>query len=238
MKWHLSPSPVVCCDCGETVSRSSNRQKRCEPCQRAEHAARSRRDRAANPGKIAALNRRYRAANRERLLEADRQRYWENAEAFRRQSKERHHASRDERNAVRREKYWRGKVRPSPITPEQRAERKRQAARVRYHSDPLRWRMAAAIRRALEGRKERRSWTALVGYTVDELRQHIERQFLKGMTWENMGEWHLDHIVPLSAFKYESPDDPDFQAAWALTNLRPLWAPDNQKKHSKRLTLL
>ena len=67
---------------------------------------------------------------------------------------------------------------------------------------------------------------------------HLERQFLPGMTWGNRGEWHIDHIVPLASFTFTSPDDPEFRAAWALTNLRPLWAKDNIRKSAKRTHLI
>ncbi len=77
-----------------------------------------------------------------------------------------------------------------------------------------------------------------VGYSVADLRRHIERQFIDGMSWENMTEWHIDHIVPKSSFAYHSPDDPDFRACWALTNLRPLWRQANISKSAKRTHLL
>src|SRR3546814_16139410 len=48
--------------------------------------------------------------------------------------------------------------------------------------------------------------------------------------WDNRGEWHIDHIRPLCSFEFKSPDDPQFREAWALTNLRPLWARDNPRK--------
>lgn len=86
--------------------------------------------------------------------------------------------------------------------------------------------------------KRRRSWTKLVGYTREELCAHIERQFLKGMSWKNIGKWHVDHIVPLSSFKFTSAEDLEFRAAWSLTNLRPLWAKDNIRKSDKRILLL
>ena len=78
------------------------------------------------------------------------------------------------------------------------------------------------------------------GYTVEDLRVHLERQFLKGMTWENWSRdgWHLEHVLPLASFKFTSPDDLEFRAAWALTNLRPMWATDNIRKGARRLTLL
>ena len=59
---------------------------------------------------------------------------------------------------------------------------------------------------------------------------HIERQFLKGMSWQNMGcNIHIDHIVPLATAKTEE----DVLALNHFTNLRPLWAIDNLKKNAR-----
>lgn len=75
-------------------------------------------------------------------------------------------------------------------------------------------------------------------YSAKELRLHIERQFSDGMSWENYGKWHLDHIRPRAAFKISGkPDCPEFQACWSLTNLRPLWAKDNLTKGAKIVAL-
>jgi membrane protein involved in colicin uptake len=112
--------------------------------------------------------------------------------------------------------------------------------RLRRLHDPrqrLNARMASRVRYGLNG-KGGKSWAAIVGYTVDDLRRHLERQFLQGMTWDNIGAWQIDHIVPLSSFSFSTPDDPEFRAAWALTNLRPLWKRDNLLKHAKRTMLL
>ncbi|WP_159457659.1 hypothetical protein [Xaviernesmea oryzae] len=98
--------------------------------------------------------------------------------------------------------------------------------------------MASAIYQAIREKKGGRKWEHVVGYTLEDLVRHIERQFLPGMSWSNMGEWHIDHIVPKSSFLYEDDEDPDFKACWALTNLRPLWADANQKKHAKRIYLI
>jgi hypothetical protein len=95
------------------------------------------------------------------------------------------------------------------------------------------------IRKSLINGKSGRKWETLAGYTLNQLMAHLERQFLNGMTWENRGNgWHIDHIVPLSSFKFTSPDDPEFKAAWALTNLRPLWKRDNLEKGSKQMFLV
>lgn len=90
----------------------------------------------------------------------------------------------------------------------------------------------------LKGGKAGRSWTTLVDYSLDDLTQHIERQFTGRMSWANMGRWHIDHIVPRAAFDYQSPNDTAFKACWALTNLRPLWKRDNIRKSAKRTHLL
>ncbi|OKP79784.1 hypothetical protein BTE77_06750 [Ensifer adhaerens] len=65
---------------------------------------------------------------------------------------------------------------------------------------------------------------------------HLEAQFTDGMTWDNYGEWHVDHIIPLAAHNYETTDDIDFKRAWAMSNLQPLWAIDNHRKRDRILT--
>lgn len=94
-------------------------------------------------------------------------------------------------------------------------------------------RISNQIYAVLRAGKNRRGTFSLVGYTADVLRAHLERQFLPGMGWHNLPEWHVDHIVPLSSFKITGPDDPGLKRAWALSNLRPLWATDNLRKGAK-----
>jgi hypothetical protein len=72
----------------------------------------------------------------------------------------------------------------------------------------------------------------LLPYTLEELIVHLENQFTDGMTWENYGDWHVDHIKPMTSFIMESPEDKEFQECWALKNLQPLWAEDNLSKGS------
>ncbi|OKP79769.1 hypothetical protein BTE77_06675 [Ensifer adhaerens] len=98
-------------------------------------------------------------------------------------------------------------------------------------------RISQLIRGGLRN-KNGRTWESLVGFSVDELYTHLERQFLPGMSWENIGDWHVDHILPRSMFSYETADCPDFKACWAITNLRPLWAEDNLKKSGTRTHLI
>lgn len=106
----------------------------------------------------------------------------------------------------------------------------------RYKEDSrfrLNHNISAGIRTSLRGKKEGRKWEELVGYTLDQLKKHIERQFQPGMSWNNYGEWHIDHEIPISAFNFSTFQDLDFQRCWALKNLRPLWKETNLKKHAK-----
>jgi hypothetical protein len=69
-----------------------------------------------------------------------------------------------------------------------------------------------------------------LNYSVEDLKAHIESQFEPGMTWDNYGEWEIDHIKPDSWFKYDSFEDEGFKQSWALSNLQPMWASQNRRK--------
>jgi hypothetical protein len=73
-----------------------------------------------------------------------------------------------------------------------------------------------------------------LGYTVNDFVEHIEKQFLKGMTWNNMNLWQIDHIIPISSAKTIE----DVIALNQLSNLRPMWAKENNKKKNKREFLI
>ena len=78
-------------------------------------------------------------------------------------------------------------------------------------------------------RKERHSSPVLcLGCSIDHLKKHLSSLFKEGMTFENHGEWHLDHILPLSSFNLTDKDQ--YKKACHYTNLQPLWAFDNLSK--------
>lgn len=77
------------------------------------------------------------------------------------------------------------------------------------------------------------SFFEAIGYSFEDLVKHLESQFWPGMTWDNQGKWHIDHIEPDSLFSYKVMSDQGFQDSWALNNLQPLWAEDNLKKSDK-----
>lgn len=69
----------------------------------------------------------------------------------------------------------------------------------------------------------------IVGCTPEKLKSHLESQFVNGMSWDNMGQWHIDHIIPLSSVNTEE----EILKLCHYSNLQPLWAIDNMKKGSK-----
>lgn len=73
----------------------------------------------------------------------------------------------------------------------------------------------------------------VLGYSKEELISHIVAQFKEEMTLENYGEWHIDHIKPVSKFEFEKTSDKEFKECFALENLQPMWAKDNMSKGSK-----
>lgn len=204
------------------------------------NAERSRRydERNREKRRLAAAARR--AANPARTKEIKRKAYVNNADSARAyaarwraenpEAVKRHDALRDKDKQRARARAWKA---ANPDKCRQHQENRRASVEARLSN-----RVRVRIHAVLRGSAGRSRTLSRLGYTATELRSHLERQFLRGMTWDNMGEWHIDHIVPLSSFTFDSVDDPEFRRAWALTNLRPLWGVDNLRKSDKRTHLL
>ena len=73
-----------------------------------------------------------------------------------------------------------------------------------------------------------------VGYTINELMAHLEKNFKPGMSWDNYGtDWHIDHRVPVSWFNYEDDNSTEFIKCWGLNNLQPKEAKENMSKGNR-----
>lgn len=71
----------------------------------------------------------------------------------------------------------------------------------------------------------------LLGCSIDFLKTHLENKFKSGMSWENYGKWHIDHIIPCVAFDLTKPEEQ--QKCFHYSNLQPLWAQENLKKSDR-----
>lgn len=84
-------------------------------------------------------------------------------------------------------------------------------------------------RKAFLGFYKDKTTQKILGCSLNELHKHIVSKFQEGMTIDNYGEWHLDHIIPLSSARNKE----ELEKLFHYTNLQPLWAIDNLRKSNK-----
>lgn len=150
--------------------------------------------------------------------------YLANIEKFKEIGKKRYAAHAEEIKA---------KVREWAKNNPEKARAQSRSKKIRYRKNPMKqlnFNISYGIWLSLSGTKKHRHWEDLVGYTADQLKQHLEKQFTTGMTWDNYGEWHIDHKIPKSAHNFTTAEDIDFKRCWALDNLQPMWAKENISK--------
>ena len=104
-------------------------------------------------------------------------------------------------------------------------------AKNRYRND-INFRITKSLRvrlyQALKHNSKSADTISLLGCSLDELVLHIETLFSDGMTWDNYGEWHIDHIRPCASFNLMDVEQQRECFNWK--NLQPLWAEDNFAK--------
>jgi len=88
----------------------------------------------------------------------------------------------------------------------------------------LRSRLYSAIKS--KGYSKNTKTAGTLGCSWEFLKEYLEAQFVDGMSWDNYGEWHIDHIKPLALAETEE----DVYNLNHYTNLQPLWAEDNMRK--------
>jgi hypothetical protein len=115
---------------------------------------------------------------------------------------------------------------------------KRDYERNRKANDPL-YKLISNFRTAIyqvlkENRVDKnQSYFDVLQYTPEQLIVHLEKQFTERITWENYGEWHVDHKQPISSFNIQEMGDSEFMKCWSLENLQPMWGEENIRKSNK-----
>jgi len=178
---------------------------RCKSCTR-KYARNWRKD---NRESINEYKRKYYQENHEKYCEHNRQYYQQNKEKFRE-----YQLQWEDKNPDYRREYVK--------------KRRAQNPRLRVSRS-----VSESIRYSLKDGKNGRHWETLVGYTCKDLMDHLESQFTEGMSWENYGEWHIDHRRPIADIDFADTSDPDFKVCWSLWNLQPLWGKENMSKNAK-----
>lgn len=102
--------------------------------------------------------------------------------------------------------------------------------KLRRDSDSL-YRMKINLRRRIRASiiNKTGNTTDILGCSYDEVRHHLSSNFKNGMSWENYGEWHIDHIIPLAT----ANTDQEACKLCHYSNLQPLWAEENLLKSTK-----
>jgi len=243
----------LCKKCGEEKrvelfskckSKSDGLQLHCKECKnkhyeenREKIRARHKKYREENRDEIRARHKKYREENREKIRVRHKKHREENREKIRAQNKKHYEENRKEILSRQKKHYEENRekliARQKKYREENRKEiRARKKKRTR--EDPM-YRLSRAIRSRTRKAFKSKGWTKdsktfeVLGCSQELFIKHLENQFTKGMTFENFGEWHIDHIIPLSSAK--TPEELNRLAHY--TNLQPLWAEENLSKGAK-----
>lgn len=163
--------------------------------------------------------------NREQIIEQNAAYYTSNKEAAHQRIKEYRAENADKIKQQRKEYYVKNK--------QQIIERGEQYRKHRKATDEL-YRFKCLMRQAVYNAFSRikcnkpTNTLNLLGCSWQEAKEHFEKLFLPGMTWENYGLWHIDHIKPVSTFTEDTLHEMN-----CISNLQPLWAEDNLLKSNK-----
>jgi hypothetical protein len=163
----------------------------------------------------------YYERNKEKVKLYQKKRYQENKDKLKKQSKLRQN-----------------KIKQNPQLYRETLDKRNIYQKKRYHSDikiRLRNSISCGINRCIVKNQSTSKYLKLFGYTIEELKSHLESQFKLGMSWDNYGRkdnvkcWEIDHIKPVTLYDYN--DEQQLIECWSLNNLQPLWAIDNKIKN-------
>jgi hypothetical protein len=166
---------------------------------------------------------------KKKLREKSLQRYYENREYYLSKQKEWLSANQEKRNKQQREYSYKNRQKRN----EYLKNKKQRDAQFRVRKN-IRDRMRAAM----NGMGKSKHTMELLGCSIEELKIYLEKQFVKGMCWDNYGKkgWHIDHILPCASFDLTDPEQQ--KICFHYTNLQPLWAKDNYKKRDKIIIMI
>lgn len=154
------------------------------------------------------INKKYSIKNRDKLLKKSKEWYWKYREENRTKAKLRYQLKNKNKIELRKCLNTQKKIKYS-------------ISRI------LRRRFWAA----LKNNQKKGSAVRDLGCSIVCLKLYLENQFLPGMTWENHGKWHIDHVIPIS--KFDLTNETEIKEACHYLNLQPMWAIDNLKKGNK-----
>jgi len=162
----------------------------------------------------------YNKKNKDKIIEHKKEYYKKNKNKINKSNKEYYEENKDKVAERVKEYYKENKYKI--------IERQNEYVKNRRLSDPL-YKMKSNLRSRTykafkhKGYSKKTKTQEMLGVDWEITKKHIERQFTNGMNWSNQGDWHIDHIIPLSSANTEER----LKKLCHYTNLQPLWAVDN-----------
>lgn len=191
----------------------------------------------ANKERIKERKKEYYKSNKERINESRKEYYQANKEYFKKYREEWYQTNKEKLKERYKEYRQANKERKKEIDKKYRQDNKERIneyRRNRKQTDPLfkmRCNLASRTSKVFkrQGYRKTSKTQEMLGVDWEVCKAHIERQFTKGMNWDNQGEWHIDHIIPLASANNEV----ELKKLCHYTNLQPLWAEENLSKSDK-----
>jgi len=188
-----------------------------------------------NQQELVEKKRKYREENRELVNEFQRQYVERNKDKVKQRKKEYYIRNRD-KIIAKRQAISEQTKQTMELYRIKNVDKIREYNRKRYKSSPQ-VRISKTIRSRIQDalkREHKSSRTEkLLGISFKEFKTYIEIMFKPNMSWDNYGEWEIDHIKPISSFDLTNPKE-QFKA-FNYKNTQPLWLSENRRKSAKIL---
>jgi len=95
----------------------------------------------------------------------------------------------------------------------------------------LRKRLSFLLRKQINSKTQQT--IKYIGCSIEDIMIHLKNKYKEGMSFENYGEWHIDHILP--CYSFDLSKEENLYKCFNYENLQPLWAKENREKSNKIL---
>ena len=181
--------------------------------------------------------RQYNLDNKEKIKKCKKQYYLDNQEKIKEERKQYYLDNKEKIKQYKKQYYLdnQKKIKKWKLNNKEKIRKtRREYEKNRLKTDPIfkiiRY-QRRRMRAVLKGEFKCKSTIELLGCSAEYCWNHLEQQFKPGMTRDNYGLWHVDHILPCVSFDLSNPKQQ--KKCFHYTNLQPLWAVDNMKKGAK-----
>ena len=222
----------ICEDCREKIAgiltleeqnKERNRGKKYREKNREKINAQKREHYRKNKERISQEQKDYYEQNKQEVLDRNKKYRDENKESVEATNKQYYENNKAKIRAYR--KQWRAdnKDRVNELTRIRSKERRKTDINYKIKGN-----LRGRLYKAVKGLAKSDTTLNLLGCDIEYLKTHLELRFDNGMSWDNYGEWHIDHIAPCVSFDLSNSEEQE--ECFHYTNLQPLWAEDNLKK--------